>query len=160
MNIKQKLALWLWEVLARPMLEHIDKWANHHADTARCARLIDRDRSEQSLDRLGDEFRGYATSQALELRTIRGHLERIEEALHQHADFRQFEAVSFAAEKLILDRDFWKEARGETRITAVADWAKIYSAKNNWPIPSEQRLRSLVCAKLEQIETRKVGPMQ
>lgn len=148
---------WLWQVLARPMLEHIDKWTAYHAQVIERRLLTELDRMERasisSDNALIKEVR-------IQADRIAGKCDVILGELRQHASIQEIDAVSFAAEKMVLDQDFWKLANHNDRISKIEDWAKIYCSKNNWAVPDPHKLRYLVNAKLDQIKERKVGPTQ
>lgn len=159
--MKAAIAEWLWKVLARPMLEHIDRWANHHADTLERSIMNKVSRTEQELRlEIAEKVRAASTLELVELHKLDRKLSLIESAMTRHTDFRQFEAISFAAEKMYLDRDFWKQSTEDQRIDSIINWAKIYAGKNNWALPDGDQLRTLVCVKMEQIKDRAVGPYQ
>lgn len=158
--MKEKLAAWLWAVLGAPILAHLDKKIEYHAMVLERRLLTELALLGRATGKVDLGLNLLSANIAANHSNLSRDVDAVHIELGRQANNREFEAVHFAAEKLVLDRDFWKQARVEARITAVMDWAKIYLVKNNWAVPDDQKLRTLVCAKLEQIVERKVGPTQ
>ena len=148
---------WIWRVIAHPMLKSLEATAAYHAQVTERRLLTE-------LDRMGD-VNYNANDRTLKEVRIKGEAltarcDAILAELRQHASIQEIDAVSFAAEKMVLDQDFWKLANHNDRISKIEDWARIYCSKNNWAVPDPHKLRYLVNAKLDQIKERKVGPTQ
>jgi hypothetical protein len=87
-------------------------------------------------------------------------VQAVHERISAMTTFQQYEAVHVAAEKLSEDNQFWDRADKQKRLEKVFDMALIYLYKNGWDLPDSTRLFHMVSAKLDQLETRKVGPKQ
>ena len=148
---------WIWRVIAHPMLKSLEATAAYHAQVTERRLLTELGRMEQERGVQGNIL---LKEGHIQVDRLAGKCDAILAELRQHASIQEIDAVSFAAEKMVLDQDFWKLANHNDRISKIEDWAKIYCFKNNWAVPDPHKLRYLVNAKLDQIKERKVGPTQ
>lgn len=148
---------WLWAVMAEPMLKSLQATAAYHAQILE-RRLL----TEMGVNEIAKRDADTALIKEGRIQTDRvlGKCDAILTELCAHASIQEIDAVSFAAEKMVLDQDWWNLVNHEDRINKIEDWARIYCSKNNWAVPDPHKLRYLVNAKLDQIKERKVGPTQ
>lgn len=156
-KLKEVIRIWLWKVLATPIMERIEKGMAYHTQVVERRLLTEINRLDRDIEHRVNDLRNevvlHGSGNLRETQLVLNELRR-------HANLQEYEAVHFASEKMVLDQDFWKLSTDRQRKEKIADWVRIYCSKNNWHIPSQERLDDLIAAKLDQITHRKVGPTQ